>query len=95
MIDVAAPGMEKNDFTLKVENDVLTVKAEKKSESSDKDVHFTRREFGYNVFNRSFDLPDTVNSEKIDAKYENGILSIVLPKLDEAKSKPERLIKIA
>jgi len=94
-IDVAVPGMNKDDLTIKVDKDVLTIKGERNDDTKNDDGSFTRKEFGYNVFHRSFNVPDSVDSSKIEAKYENGILAVTLPKLDEAKAKPEMVIKIA
>jgi len=95
MIEVAAPGMEKNDFSVNIDHNLLTIEAKKESKSESKEERFTRREFCYNTFSRSFTLPESIVQEKIDAKYENGILHIELPKKEEAKVKPSREIAIA
>lgn len=93
-VEVAAPGFEKNDFNVELNNAVLTVSSEKQIENETKDdERFTKREFSYQSFSRSFTLPETVESDKITAKYENGILNIVIPKKEEAKPKP--IIQIA
>jgi HSP20 family protein len=95
IVDMAAPGLEKKDFRIELNNGMLTISSEKKVESeTKKGQQFTRREFSYQSFNRSFSLPHTVESEKISAKYENGILKIVIPKKDEAKTRPARMIDI-
>jgi len=96
-IEVAAPGMEKGDFKIGIENDMLTIKSEKKTESKDeKEGSYTRREFSYQSFQRSFTVPrEMVESDKITASYNNGILSITLPKREEVKPKPAREIKIS
>jgi HSP20 family protein len=96
-IEVAAPGMKKEDFRLKVENDVLTISSENQSEKEEKDDkgQYTRREFSYQSFQRSFTLPNTVQGDKIEATYTDGVLHIKLPKKEEAKQKPPREIKIS
>ncbi len=94
-VEVAAPGFDKNDFNIEVDNDVLTISSEKQEEQEVKeDEKFTKREFNYQSFTRSFTLPETVNGDKITAKYDNGILKINIPKKEEAKPKPARQIKI-
>ncbi len=93
-IDVAAPGMERDDFELKVEQNVLKVKAERHHEEEERDEKYTRREFTYGVFERTFSLPDSVDYDQIHAKYDKGILHITLAKREEAKAKPPRLIEI-
>ncbi len=85
---LAAPGLEKNDFAIRVENDYLIVSAEKKSEKEETDKRFTRREFNYSSFKRSFQLDDSIDREKITASYENGVLNITLPKKEESWKKP-------
>jgi HSP20 family protein len=76
---------------------VLTISSEQKEEKEekDKDKHFTKKEFSYQSFERSFTLPDAIDQEKISAKYIDGVLKVVLPKKEEAKVKPSRLIKIS
>jgi len=94
-VEVAAPGFEKADFKLEVHNDLLTISSEKKVENETKEgEQFTKREFSYLSFTRSFTLPQTVDGERIEANYDNGILRIVIPKKDEAKPKPARMIEI-
>lgn len=96
-IHVAAPGMKKEDFKLSVENNVLSVSAEEKTEKENKDQegNFTRREFSYTSFRRSFSLPSSVDADNINAKYDNGILVLSLPKKEEAKPKPPKQIEIS
>lgn len=95
-VEMAAPGFEKSDFKIEQHNDVLTISSEKKVEKETKDdEHFTKREFSYQSFCRSFNLPNTVESEKIKARYENGILKVHIPKKEEAKPKPARQISIS
>ncbi|MEO1653238.1 MAG: Hsp20/alpha crystallin family protein [Bacteroidota bacterium] len=83
-IELAAPGLNKEDFKVNVENNVLTISAEKKEEKTDK---YNRREFAYSSFKRAFRLPKLVDGEKIKAEYKDGVLNISLPKKEEAKPK--------
>ena len=94
-IDVAAPGLNKEDFKIQLENNVLNVSSEKEEKREEKDERIMRKEFSYASFNRSFTLPMTVNSEKIKATHKDGILQIVIPKKEEAREKPSREIKIS
>ncbi len=94
-VEMAAPGMDKKDFKIEVDKGVLSISSEKERESEEKDSDsYTRREFSYQSFCRSFSLPTSVDSDKINAKYENGILKVTIPKREEAKPKPTRLIDI-
>lgn len=95
VIEVAAPGMEKKDFDIVFHNNTLTISSEKKNERDEKSGNYTRKEFSYQSFQRSFTVSEnTVNSEKIEAKYNNGILNVILPKREEVKPQPKREIKI-
>jgi len=94
LIEVAAPGLHKEDFNIEVDNGILKISSEKKQEYDNKSEKILRREFSYCSFKRTFSLPDSVNTEKIDAKHENGILYVNLPKREEAKIKPIRQISI-
>lgn len=94
-LEIAAPGLDKEDFKIDLHNDVLTISAEKKEENENKNKKFLRREFSYCSFKRSFTLPDTVDVDKIEAKHKNGILTITIPKKEEAKEKEPRTIKIS
>ena len=87
-LEVAAPGLDKEDFKIDLHNDVLTISAEKKVEK------FLRREFSYCNFKHSFSLPEYVDVEKIEAQHKNGILNVIIPKKEEAKEKEPRSIKI-
>ena len=93
-LDFALPGIAKDDVVIELDNDRLTVSSEKKVENEQVKGNFTRREFHYNSFKRSFILPDTIDSAKIKAKHENGVLSIDIPKKEESKPKPARKIEI-
>ncbi len=95
-VELAAPGFQKSDFKIEVENNVLTISSEKQEENELKEGEtFTKREFSYQAFTRSFTLPETVESDKITAKYDNGILKIEIPKKDEAKPKPVKQIQVS
>lgn len=95
MLSLAAPGMKKDDFKVDLEGDTLTIHAEKESEKEDSSRRFTRREYEYRSFSRSFTLPEGVDKEKIDARYENGVLQLTLTKKEEAKKKnPVKAISI-
>ncbi len=87
-MQLAAPGLEKSDFNIQIENDYLVISAAKKTETEDTNKKFTRREFNYNSFKRSFQLDESINREGISAAYENGVLQITLPKKDETWKKP-------
>ncbi|MFO0414174.1 MAG: Hsp20/alpha crystallin family protein [Bacteroidota bacterium] len=80
-ITLAAPGLNKEDFKVNVEGDLITISAEKSSRKEEKDDKYTRKEYNYTSFSRTFTLPENIKSEKIDARYENGELMISLPKL--------------
>jgi len=95
-IEVAAPGLNKEDFKVNLENNVLTISSEKEEKNEEKNEEkVMRREFSYYSFSRSFTLPQTVYAEKIKATHKDGVLNIVIPKKDEAKEKPAREIKIS
>ncbi len=94
-IEMAAPGFLKEDFKVSIDNDVLTIGAEKKEEKKDETSRYTRKEFGYTSFNRTFTMPEHVEAEKIGAEYKEGVLTLTLPKKEEAKVKPVREIKIS
>ncbi|PKQ64858.1 heat-shock protein [Labilibaculum filiforme] len=95
IIEVAAPGMKKSDFKINLDNNQLNISSEQKEEKEVKEHRYSRKEFCYQSFHRSFQLPiDRVDSTTISAKYEEGILSIHLPKKEEAKPKPSRSISI-
>ena len=84
-ISLAAPGMKKDAFNIDVEGNVLTISAEKEEKKEEKDERYSRREFNYTSFSRSFTLPEGINKDKIDASYDNGLLKLTLPKTEEAK----------
>ena len=96
IVEMAAPGMEKKDFKIELDGTALTISSEKRTESEDKEgENYNRKEFSYQSFYRTFHLPkEVVNAEKIQAKYENGLLRLEIPKREEAKQKPPRIIDI-
>lgn len=89
-LEVAAPGFKKEDFNLEVKNGYLTINGETKMEEEKKEEHYTRREFRFNSFSRSFALPDNVKEGEIKAKYDEGILKVTLPK---SKVDKEEMVK--
>jgi HSP20 family protein len=95
VVEVAAPGMSKNDFHVDVDNNVLEIKVEREKEAGEGKAQYTRKEYDYTAFYRSFSLPDSVQSDRIKAEYENGLLLIHLPKAPEAKRKAAREIAIS
>ena len=95
LLELAVPGMAKEDFKIKLDQDVLTISSEKKEEASKDSKQYTRQEFFYQSFERRFNLPEDVNSEKITANYVNGVLSIEIPKREEAKPQPPKAIEVA
>lgn len=94
-VEMAAPGLNKSDFQIDLENQVLSIATEVEEKNEEKNENYTRREFGYSSFKRSFTLPETVDEGKIKATYNEGILNIHLPKKEEAKQKPPRNIQIS
>lgn len=94
ILEFAIPGRQKEDFTITIEENVLTVSMDQKDEQEENKVNYTRREFKYSAFKRAFNLPDSVNEDAIVAQYENGILRFSLPKKQEALPRPKRLIEV-
>lgn len=95
LVDVAVPGMEKGDFKIDLDNDILTISSEKTINNENSDEKYTRKEYSYLSFKRSFTLPKgVVDSDNISATYKNGELKITIPKLEEAKPKPIKLIEV-
>lgn len=96
-VELAAPGLNKNDFKITVDNGYLTIEAtqEQKSDETSSNGQFRRMEFNYRNFKRTFTLPEEVNADKIASRYENGVLRLELPKKDEAKPRPVREIKVS
>jgi len=96
-LEMVAPGMKKENFNLEVQDDVLTISYdhEDNREGARRDWKYRTREYNYHSFSRSFSLPETIVSDKIQAKYEDGILNVIIPKRDDAKGKPARQIIVS
>ena len=84
-VTVAAPGLKKSDFKIDVEGNMLLISSEKSESKEEKEERYTRKEYSYSSFRRSFTLPDDVRQDKIEASYEDGVLKLTLPKKEEAK----------
>jgi len=95
-VEVAAPGMSKKDFKIMLEGNVLTISSEKTNQQEDnKDARYSAREFSYQSFSRTFNLQkEVVDTDKIQATYQDGVLQLVIPKMEHAKQKPPRTIEI-
>jgi len=93
-IEVAVPGIAKDDFNLEIENDVLTISTEQKENKEEQKQNFLRREFSYQSFKRSFQLPETIDQEQIKASCDAGILTLSLPKMEEEIQKAPRQIEV-
>ena len=95
MLELAAPGLDKKDFKIQIEKDQLIISAEKESSAEEKEEgKWNRKEFNFGSFRRQFYLSDSVNTDKISAEYQNGVLTLELPKKDEAKAKAAKNIEI-
>lgn len=95
LVELAAPGLERKDFKVEIDNHTLTISSEKKEESKEEKNGYSRKEFSYSSFSRSFSLPDNVKEANIDAKYQDGILKISIPKKEVTVSKPSREIAVS
>jgi HSP20 family protein len=95
VIELAAPGMEKEEFKVEVQEDVIVIEGHHEEEREERDEQIHRKEFKTTSFKRSFRLPQSVVADKVDAKYAHGILKLTLPKREEAKSIGKKLIKIS
>ena len=95
LLEIAVPGMDKKDFEIEIQNDLISISSISKQEKEVKDnLNYNRQEFNYNSFHRTFSLPKEVDQSKIKANYSNGILTITLPKLKEVISKSKKLIEV-
>jgi len=90
-LQIAAPGLEKSDFNLNLDKNMLTISTEKKEESKEENSKFIRKEFSYKAFKRSFTIDEKIDAANISAKYENGILKVALPKKEELKVAPKEI----
>jgi HSP20 family protein len=95
-VEMAAPGMKKDDFKIELDGAMLTISSERQQQTEDKgEEKYSRKEFSYQSFFRSFQLPkEVVDADKINARYENGVLYLQIPKKEEVKQKPRRTIEI-
>ena len=93
-IELAAPGLEKKDFKIEMKNGSVCISAEKEEEKKEDNKNFRRREFSFSSFSRTFTLPDNILKDKIDAKYENGVLKLTLPKKEISPAEPVKQIKV-
>ncbi|MBL7729218.1 MAG: Hsp20/alpha crystallin family protein, partial [Dinghuibacter sp.] len=84
-VSLAVPGMKKDDFKIDVEGNMLTISSEKEESKEEKEKEYSRKEYSYASFSRSFTIPEMADSAKIEARYENGVLHLVIPKKEEAK----------
>ncbi len=94
-LEIAAPGMTKEDFKINLENNILTISVELEDAKREEGINYSRREFYYGSFSRAFTLPKTIDTEKIRADYESGILKITLPKREDSRVEIKKEIKIS
>jgi HSP20 family protein len=94
-VEVAAPGLKKENFQVNLHNNVLTIASKTEHTTEENKGKYARKEFGYTSFQRSFTVPNTVDADKIEANYTDGILNVRLPKREESKEKPARQITIS
>ena len=94
-IEFGAPGLKKEDFKIDVDKNTLTVSSEKEEKKKEENERFTKQEFNYSSFSRSFILPDSVETDDVKAKYEDGVLKIHLAKKEESKNKEKRQIQVS
>jgi len=94
-IELAIPGLDKKDIKIETDNGILTISTEKEEETNEENGRYKRREYSYDSFSRSFTLPENSYPDKIDAKYEKGILNLSIPKKDVTPLKPKKEIKVS
>jgi len=94
-LELAAPGVERKDLKIDISDDILTISSETKNETEEDKDGYKRKEFSYSSFCRSFQIPENVSKDKIEANYKDGILSVGLPKAEEEKNKISRQVKIS
>jgi HSP20 family protein len=85
LVSLAVPGMKKDDFKIDIDGNMMTISSEKEESKEEKEKKFTRKEYNYSSFSRTFTLPEEINKEKIEAKYDDGVLKIALPRREEVK----------
>ena len=94
LVSLAAPGLKKEDFKIDVDGNMLTISSAKEENKEEKDKKFTRKEYSYSSFSRSFTLPEEINQAKIEAKYEDGVLKISLPRKEEVNKPAAKQIAV-
>lgn len=94
IIELAAPGLERKDFNVEVINHMLVISAEKEEEKKEKEGAYSRKEYSFNSFTRSFSLPENIREGDIDARYENGVLKVTLPKQKETPAKATQKVNV-
>jgi len=94
-VELSAPGFDKGDFKVEVDKGILTISASHKTEKETNEKNYTRKEFNYGSFQRSFTLPEEVKEDAIEAKYENGILRLILPRIEKAQVNTTKQISIS
>lgn len=94
LVSLAAPGMKKNDFNIDLDGNMLTISCEKEDRKEEENAKFTRKEYNYSSFSRSFSLPEEVDEDKIDAKYEDGVLNITLPRKENGRGQTTKKIAV-
>jgi HSP20 family protein len=93
-VELSAPGLKSDDFKIDFEDGMLTISSEKEDEKTDEKKNYKRREYSYSSFSRSFGLPENILEDKIQAKYQNGVLNVTVPKKETTPSKPKKEIKV-
>ncbi|MBL6448776.1 Hsp20/alpha crystallin family protein [Fulvivirga sp. 29W222] len=94
-LELAAPGLERKDFIIEIDNNILSIKAEKEEEKKEEEGDYSRKEYSFNSFCRTFTLPENIKEDNIKAKYENGVLNLTIPKLKESPVKPAHKIDVS
>jgi HSP20 family protein len=94
-LELSAPGLKREDFKIDIDNGMLTISSEKEEEKKEDDKNYHRREFSYNSFCRTFPLPDNVDENNINARYDNGMLQLTIPKKETAVNKPKKQIQVS
>jgi HSP20 family protein len=93
-VDLSAPGLKRDDFKVEIEDGTLTISSEKEEEKKEDQKNYKRREFSYSSFSRSFSLPENVQEDKINAKYDDGMLHVTIPKKEVIPAMPKKAIKV-
>jgi HSP20 family protein len=94
LVELAAPGLDRKDFNIEFEDQTLKISAEKETEEKEEKDQYSRKEYSFNSFMRSFYIPQAIKDDKIEAKYENGVLRITMPKQKETDAKATHKIEV-